>query len=74
MSALAILQSGNDGAKCKFQAVLAVCDPVPRDVKYAEGSPRKRKAGADDSKAVDVILVDKTGALSRLALGCYLST
>eukprot|EP00959_Pyramimonas_sp_CCMP1952_P453849 9468944-Pyramimonas_sp.AAC.1 len=62
MSAIDILQSGNDGSKCKFQAVLAVCESVPRDVKYTEGSPRKRKAGdADSSKAADIILVDKTG-------------
>ena len=63
-SALAILQSSQDRGRCNFQGVLVVCDEIPRDVQYAEGSPRKRKAVSSEGKAADVILVDKTGPIS----------
>ncbi|CAK0842742.1 unnamed protein product [Prorocentrum cordatum] len=58
MSAFAILQSGNDWARCKFQAVLAVCDAVSRE----------RKATEDEAKAADVTLVDKTGLFVAMRL------
>ena len=68
-SALAILQASEDGGRCNFQGVLVVCDDNPRDVQYAEGSPRKRKAPSSEGKAADVILVDKTGPISACLWG-----
>ena len=64
-SASEILQCPDEGSRCNFQGLLVVCDDIPRDVHYAESSPRKRKASSSsEGKAADVIFVDKTGAIS----------
>ena len=68
-SALSILQHSEEGSKCRFQGVLVVCDIVPRDVQYTEGSPRKRKNTTAEGKAVDIILVDKTAPISACLWG-----
>ena len=63
-SALAILQSPEDGGRCHFQGALAVCEDTSRDVQCLEGSPRKRKNPSAEGKAADAMLVDKTGPVS----------
>ncbi|CAK0903247.1 unnamed protein product, partial [Prorocentrum cordatum] len=68
-SALAFLQSSEEGGRCHFQGVLIVCDNSPRDVHYAEGSPRKRKDPFSEGKAADVVMVDKTGPISACLWG-----
>ena len=68
-SALSILQSSEEGSRCKFQGVLLICDDIPRDVQYAEGSPRKRKSTTAEGKAIDIILLDKTAPISACLWG-----
>ena len=49
---------------------MIVCDDTPREVQYTDGPPRKRKASSStEGKAVDVILMDKTGPISACLWG-----
>ena len=61
-SALAILQSTEEGKMCKFQGVVVVCDDAPRDVHISENLSRKRK-GAQVVKTLSIVLIDKTGPM-----------
>ena len=42
VSSLQLLTEGVENSQCKFQACLVVCAPEPREIQYAEESPRKR--------------------------------
>ena len=58
-TALQILQSPDEGGRCNFEGVVVVCDEFPRDVQYADASPRKSRAVSMESKTVDAILWTK---------------
>ena len=68
-SALAILQSSDEGGRCNFKGVVVVCEDYHRAVQFAEGSPRKRKSMSLEGKAADVILVDRIGPVSACLWG-----
>ena len=65
-SAATILHELEDGARCNYQGAVVMCEDFPREISYADGSPRKRKASASEGKAADVIFTDKTGPVGAI--------
>ena len=71
--ALEVLKASEDGGRCNFPGRVMLCEDYPRDVGYADNSPRKRikkqrcvHASRQDSDAYDTIYLH-VGAAFPLA-------
>ena len=71
MSSVEILESSTEKTKCKYQGALVFIDKEPRSIKKEPASPSKKRGGdfSEDNKAIDCVLVDRTGPILLTVFG-----
>ena len=71
MSSLSILESTKENVKCKYQGVIVYIDREPRIFNTEARSPSKKRGGdvSDENKAIDAVLMDKTGPVLFTVFG-----